>query len=306
MRRETRFCGVAASIAFYAIALGPATRVAGAESDADRDELDRWLPSLALSFDVHHQSFDVSATSDLGYSANDTTNVLTSVFAVDGAISTPALAEGFGAPRLFVQAGVQIPISDEQTILRVAESFPPPNSMGVLDPLTIANCPDLGGVPTKTSCDQSLSSTLTFNVNWSAGLGAEFTLPTPSRSFKIRTAIEYFGQSLDFDGDAKRDDRTSTATMKGSIVDTLTIAGASASETFHAIGPRLSFAGEVGRVGPLSFAVFAETRLYWLLNADDIQFGVTTADGSSSFVVDPDPLVAQGGAGLRITWVGSP
>lgn len=318
MRRETRFCGAVASIVLSAIALGAAAAVAGAESDADEDELHSWLPSMALSFDVHHQSFDVNGSSDLGYSAKDSTNVLTSVFSFDGAISTPALAEGFGSPRLFVQAGFQIPISDEHTIMRNAKSFPPPDEFDEPDDDTLKNCPDLGGPDDKTSCDQSLSSNVTFNVNWSVGLGAEFTLPTPSRGFKIRTAIEYFGQSLDFDGKAKRDDRTSILAAKGRIIETLTISGASTSETFHAIGPRLSLSGEVGRVGPLSLAVFAETRFYWLLNGGNIKYGgtgttITDSDGmvthdpggSSAFVVDPDSFIAQGGAGFRITWVGS-
>jgi hypothetical protein len=84
------------------------------------------------------------------------------------------------------------------------------------------------------------------------------------------------------------------------------IRGASTSKTLHAIGPRLTVIGEVGRAGPLSFGVFAEARLYWLLNGGDIKYGATSADGTVNFVAEPDPLIAQGGAGLRITWVGSP
>jgi hypothetical protein len=276
------------------------------ETEAETDQLGKWLPSLALGFDVHRQVFDVSGTSDLGFSSSDSETVITSLFSIDGALSTPPLAEGFGSPRLFGQASAQIPLSDEFTILRSVVSFPPegrPNQPPpILEP---EECPDLGGPLNKRACDQSLESILTLNWSWSAGLGAEFTLPFLDRDFKIRTSVNYFGQSLDFAGSAKRDDRAGgTQGRNGAIVETLRISGASASKTLHAIGPELGFSGEVARTGPLSLNVFAEARFYWLLNGGDIRYSTSSADGIASFVADPKSLVAQGGAGLRITWEG--
>jgi len=308
VRRETRFGRAAISIVLVAIAFGASAALAGAESEAEENELESWLPSLGVSFDVHTQSFDVSGTSDLGFSDKQTENVLTSVFSVDAGISTPALSEGFGSPRIFVQAGVQAPLSDEFSSLSSVKSFLPVGITPVPgEPTTEESCPDLGGPLSKVSCDQTIESSLTMNINWSAGIGAEFTLPTSSRAFKIRTAVEYFGQSFDFDGSARRDDRAGGASplTNGRIVETFRIDGASASKTLHAIGPRLTFSGEVGRAGPLSFGVFAETRLYWILNDSDIHYGATSDAGTASFVAEPDPFIAQGGAGLRITWVGS-
>jgi hypothetical protein len=310
--RQTRIRRAAVSFVLSAMFLGAP---ASAQS-ADEEELSSWLPSLGISFDVHTQNFDISGSSDLGYADQQTENVLTSVFSVDAGVSTPTLLEGFGAPRIFVQAGIQAPLSDEFAGLSSVASFPPfsaPPMPGI--PSTEEACPATGdvidtGTPplvTLVSCDQTLNSTLTYNFSWSAGIGAEFTLPTPSRAFKIRTAVEYFGQSFDFEGDAQRDDRAggSSPLTNGRIVQTLRIEGAKTSKTLHSIGPRITVAGEVGRAGPLSFAVFAETRLYWLLNDGDITYGAMTPDGNSSFVAEPDSLVAQGGAGLRITWVGS-
>ena len=300
MRRQTRVSRASGAVVLSALALGASAAVAGAESQAEEKERTSWLPSLALSFDVHHQSLDVSGTSDLGFSEKQSENLLTSVFSVDGAISTPVLAEGFGAPRLFVQAGVQAPLSDETTPLKAVRSFPAVDpDTGGLPPETVESCPDLDAP--KEACDHSLESKLTFNVSWSAGLGAEFTLPTPSRALKIRTSVDYFGQSLDFDGDAERLDRGGT----GEEIEKLRIGGASTSKTLHALGPRVAFSGEVGRAGPLSFGVFAEIRLYWLLNDGDINYSATNTNGTASFVAEPDSFVAQGGAGLRITWVGS-
>ena len=80
---------------------------------------------------------------------------------------------------------------------------------------------------------------------------------------------------------------------------------ASTSKTLHAPGPRLTVSGEVGRAGPLSFGVFAEARFYWLLNDGDIRYEAENMAGTVRFVAEPDSLIAQGGAGLRITWVGS-
>ncbi len=314
MRRETRVSRAATAAVLGAIALCTAAATAGAEPWGDENELESWVPYLGISFDVHTQSFDFSGSSDLGYSDKQTENVVTSVFSVDGGISTPTLFEGFGAPRIFVQAGIQAPLSDDFAALSSVTSFPPAGTQDPIPgvPTTEEACPETGvfiGDPPneKVSCDQTLKATLTYNFSWSAGLGAEFTLPTPSRGFKIRTAVEYFGQSFDFDGDAQRDDRVGGASplTNGAIAETFRIEGAKTSKTLHAIGPRITVSGEVGRAGPLSFGVFAETRLYWLLNDGDISYGTSSPDGESSFVAEPDSLVAQGGAGLRITWVGS-
>lgn len=325
MRRATRISHAVAVIALGAIALGAVAESARAESHTEDEELASWLPILGISFDVHTQSFDVSGHSDLtgssdpGYTRTQTENVVTSVLSVDVGVMTPALMEGFGAPRLFVQAGIQAPLSDEFAGLRSNTSFPP---IGVDTPAgqlpTPEACPGLGDMVTVpgpggdpvdatiAACNHELDSTLTMNFNWSAGIGAEFTIPTPSRSFKIRTALEYFGQSWDFKGKALRQDRVLSGPLTiGQIGRSVELGGASTSKTIHALGPRVTFVGEVGRAGPLSFGVFAEARFYWLLNGKDIKYSTSNADGTASFVADPDPLIAQGGAGLRITWVGS-
>ena len=64
MRREARFSRTAISIVLVAIAFGASAALAGAESEAEENELESWLPSLGVSFDVH--SFRIQVGSESG------------------------------------------------------------------------------------------------------------------------------------------------------------------------------------------------------------------------------------------------
>jgi len=279
---------------------------ASAEGDA---VVERWTPTLSVGFDVQNQSVDAETETNnltnVGGSAS--TTILSSLFRFDGALYSPSLVASGGTPRLFAHAGAQIPLSAEQAILRENEEFLPVlgGSGDPSDPTNV-NCPTTeeipGSVPpaTYTSCDHIAATDLIYDINWYAGLGVEFTLPVSQRRFKIRPSIDYFGQPLEFRANATRADRGGE---NSEVLRRISITG-SASETVHAVGPRLTFDIEAARVGAFSLNIFLETQFYWILSDRDIAFSGTSNGASADFRVKLDPLIAQGGGGLRIVWNG--
>lgn len=285
--------------------------VSASEASADTQGVAaRWTPTLSVGFDVQNQSVDAETETEgmLGVGGSASTTVLSSLFRFDGALYSPSLFASGGAPRLFVHAGAQIPLSSEQAILRANEeflvppSFPPPPP----DHPTNLNCPTTEQIPGTDSpgnfdsCDHVASMDLIYDVNWYAGLGVEFTLPVSQRQFKIRPSVDYFGQSLGFRGIARRDDRGGDS---AEILRTISISS-SASEIAHAVGPRLTFDIEAARVGAFSLNVFLETQFYWILSNRNIALSGTSDSASADFRISLDPLIAQGGGGLRIVWHG--
>jgi hypothetical protein len=269
-------------------------------SEIGDDPLHRWLPTFGLTFGLHYQEFDTSGRSDLGYSASETRTVLAPIFAFHGGLSTPAIASRFGAPRLYSRLAVQVPISDDYPLLRSTRSFAP------LDPQTPAFCP-LGGPLNKASCDQTIDATLTLRGNWAAGLGLEFLLPVEHLPYRLRAGIDYLGQNVELVGLTRRDDRTSGTApgTSGTIVESFEIAGASTSRTLHSLGPRMEIEVEVARIRSVSLNLLLEVASYWIVNPETIEYGVSNSNGTSVFEVRPRSFIVQGGAGLRVVWMGS-
>lgn len=262
-----------------------------------------WEPAVSLGFDVQNQSFSAKADSSLGVSGStSSTTVLSSLFRFDTALYTPTLLEGAGAPRLLVHGGVQIPLSGDFAILRTNEEFLS------TDPDVGQFCPtseDVGGIPIG-ACDHSSAIDLSYDASWYLGIGVEFTLPFAERQFKLRPSVDYFGQSLRFAGTVLRRDRAAAAPglPEGSVLREPTVT-ASTDELTHAVGPRVTLDVDVARVGAFSLNVFVEAQFYWILSDRTYAFSGSNADGDTAdFVVKADPLIAQGGAGLRIVWRG--
>jgi hypothetical protein len=270
------------------------------------DEIgDRWLPSFDMAFAVHSQTLETSGWSSLGYTASDTTNVLTSLFGIDAGLATPVLIDRFGAPRIFGSIGVQFPMSNDFPVLNRTASFAP------LDPLTPTVCPvgEIAGDPAApvASCDQELKVDMNLKVNWLLGAGVDFTLPIHERKIYVRTGVQYLGQKLEFSGFASRNDRASgqgNNTQPGTVLRELTICCATGSKNLHAIGPSLGINADAAHVGPVALHVFAQLNTFWYVNPGAIEFGTSTASGDAEYSVRPQPFVAQGLAGLRIVWKG--
>jgi hypothetical protein len=295
--------------------------VASGAAAESPDELSRgWEPAFSVGFDVQNQGFETNVESDplvfdsttitytgLGVSGSDSATVLSSNFRFDAALYTPTLFTRGGAPRFFAHAGAQVPLSEDFAILRDNQEF----NRG--DPRIIlpgnAYCPTGELVDSKrvVTCDHSSTADMNYEISWYAGLGVELTLPIGQRRFKLRPSVDYYAQPLSIDGNVARVDRTvqnfQLGTVDGEIVRALSVS-ASAEELVHALGPRIVFDVEAARVGAFSLNVFLESQFYWIVSERDIFFSGQSADGTADFQVKLRPLIAQGGAGMRIVWRG--
>ncbi|MDH5565403.1 MAG: hypothetical protein OEY15_01900 [Myxococcales bacterium] len=271
----------------------------GAAAEAPDAAATRWTPAFSLGFDVQNQGLEADLDSSIGLSASSGSTQLSSLFRLDGTLYTPSLLSGAGAPRLLLHAGAQIPLAEGFLVLRANEQY----LVGTLEAAQF--CPLAPGPPVIDSCDQKGRTDLRYDVAWSAGLGVEFTLPLAERQIKLRPSIDYFGQSLQLDSRIERVDMglQGAPINAVTVVQTTTLA-ASRGELVHAIGPRLSVDVETGRIGRFSLNVFVETQFYWIVSNRTFIYGASNGADSADFRAVLDPLVAQGGAGLRIVWSG--
>jgi hypothetical protein len=313
-----------ASLAVWTIA---AALASGASAEPLDEPSRGWEPAFSVGFDVQNQGFETSVDSDplvfdsdtgtyndgLGVFGSESTTLLSSVFRFDGAFYTPSIIAGGGAPRLFVHAGALVPLSEDFAALRENQEFLATNPIIRFAPYN-SFCPTgpnrdvVDGKPV-VSCDHAATADVNYDISWYAGLGVEFTLPIGQRRFRLRPSVDYFGQPLRFDGSVTRVDRTEQnpnldpPTVAGEIIREPTVS-VSASELVHALGPRLTLDVEVARLGAFSLNPFLEAQLYWILSERDFTFRGQSADGSADFRVKLRPLIAQGGAGLRVVWRG--
>jgi hypothetical protein len=297
----------------------------GAGAESPDEPSSRWQPAFSVGFGVQNQGFETSLDSDplvvddpgppptysgLGVSGSDSATVLAPLFRFDAALYTPVILVDAGAPRLFFDAGAQIPLSEGFSILRLNREYsqtrlPPGGNLSEF-------CPDFEVLPDGVirGCDHAGAMDMNYDVIWYAGLGVEFTLPVSRRQFKLRPSVGYFGQSLQFDGTVSRVDRAGRPRLgfpddppEGTILRELSVSG-STDEIVHGLGPRLAIDAEVARVGAFSLNAFLEAQLFWILSDRDISFSGQSADVTADFDVKLRSLIAQGGGGLRIVWRG--
>jgi hypothetical protein len=330
-----------ARIIFCLLVLGTVPAAHGSEPSAPN--ADDWLPSFGFGFGMQSSSYDSSAEGTLGgteqadsfrmNNGSDSSTTLASLFMLDLGLATPVLAESLWSVRFLAQTGVQFGLSNDYLLMNDPTSY---NSIGendaspycpVDDPANpvLPPFPDNAGYPIRNVCDWDFKTSLALRANFTFSLGFDFTLPFGNRTMHIRPSVEYLGQYLDVSGSSERTDRiyiscqgipggdcepTSNLPQSGSPYATYKLSGTE-TRWLSAIGPRLSLAFEMARVGPIGLDFVADGRLYWNVNSRPIQFSGTTASGSpgatgeANFSIRPDPLVVQLTVGLTMKWQGA-
>lgn len=303
------------------------TAFAGAAQGESTEKVKQgWTPSLALGFSVFNQ--DSGGTIESDYTDNFGTGrsdrMLTSTFNTDVTLLTPALGTSAVEPRLFMRAGIQVPLSDTFTAQKIARTLTGVTIQSAPDPETpdfFQVCPDatfapVGGPVINGTCQINGEVAITVNLNWRVGLGMEFMIPWGERHFSIRPSIDYFGQSVEANGSNSRIQKPGQPEIRDMVSVN------SGTEIMHGIGPTLEFDLDVAQAGPVTLEVFLTTSFYWLLGSNEFGFdgsGTRTCSApgtpicspsvvnyvpTGSFTAEVGDFVAEGGAGLRIVWTG--
>lgn len=273
----------------------------GAAAEDAADAPPDWIPALTIGFDLSSQRGDGQMTNTLGPWVEPLTGTIdggnpirSPVIAFGGQLTGPALAERAGRPRPFAHAGYQHWTVSKTTIAK--EGNPE-------DPFEFP--PDTPEARPEDALGQGSQLSYRVDGSWWAGLGVDFTVPIGARHVQIKPSFDYFGESATVESLVKF-----VSGAQGDLANwqTVSLQGGD-SLLFHAIGPRLAVETELVRRGPVALSMYAEMAFFWVIAGErTLQFTVTgDLDGnpvSSTADFRKDPMIGQGGVGLRLSWLG--
>jgi hypothetical protein len=139
---------------------------------------------------------------------------------------------------------------------------------------------------------------------WRVGLGIAFTVRVGERHLKIKPSVEYYQEKVKIEGSVinATDKPDPPPTRHPDEVFELTQLGASTTETFRGLGPRLALELDVAQAGPVGIGVFAEAAALWLLGDRAVSFGATDGMQSASFGFKKSSVAYDAGLGIRFSW----
>lgn len=257
-----------------------------------------WEPRAELGVGLHHQAIKILASNTLGGSAKGSRAILTSLFAFNGGLASPELADGFGRPRLYLRGGYRTPIAEEQRLV---------------DENTVVLAADLQGDPTlcgsnlapgTSGCEQNVRMDIQLRNLWTVGAGVELALPFRFQSFRAELGVEYVGEELQYTGTSTRVDRgVLPGGGAGQILATVILPQTTRTDFIHTLGPRTALSVDIADLGPVSIRFGVETTIAFYVGDYDVQFGRTDGAESQSYrIQSKDPFLVQAGGVLRVAW----
>lgn len=258
---------------------------------------DRWQPSAQLAIGLHNQTVTVRGSSTLGASSRASRAILTSLFSLNGGLTSPAVVSGFGNPRVYFRGGYKFPVADEPRLL---------DEDTAVDPLDFQGDPSVCGMnfpPATQSCEHNLRVDLQIQDLWNAGVGVQFTVPFRGVELKLDVGLEYLGEKLQYTGTATRIDRGVGLGGAGEILATTVLPRAVRSDYVHTLGPRSALSVNVAQFGPFQVLFNLETTFYFYPSELDTRFGGSTGADSQSFQVESkQPFITQAAGGVSFLW----
>ncbi len=299
--RQTSLSHVAVAAAVVSAALG--ARAAALEGAADIQH--RWLPSLALGFDVQVESTpSATASSSLRDTVTDDREFLTAVPVLEGELTTPELGFLPGRPRAFAVADWHYGwlVVDEDRPVVVEGTIGEP----VLIP---PRCQP--GNPTRCLEEdldlvEGMGSRVDASIEngWSAGIGVAFTVPVGDLfTISVKPAFLYHREEVELRGEVKDPFLIiGSSPPNDNTVGFVQIAGKK-TEEFGALGGRLALEYEVGRRGPVDLVLYLQGQLFWWLDPET-SFDAASGSDTAHFEYERDGFIGAGGMGIRVRWRG--
>ena len=286
-----------------------------------------WSPAASFSFGVINQSISGNAaTTEVAFPRAGGDSFISEYFQFEGKLYTPLQLSGFPTkPRVFLTAGLQIPLADELIAERIDEELinryaPGANTPG--NPLLLApddsafvqqefldNCLQNSpqpGIPLTNpfsrleSCALRVRSKVTVDALWMAGVGVELSIPVLGNVLRIRPAVEYFGMSIQTDGEFVR--TNSGATLDDVEEETKATGD---PQLYHGIAPSIAVAVDVFEEGPWRWSMFLQSRIVYFFNEPTLSAqGAISSTNNISFISGVDNIAFQVGGGFQVQWTG--
>ena len=269
------------------------------------DESVGWIPSLAIGADVQTVAASATVASSLRGKFDGKRSFVSGNPTLGVELMSPAIGEVPGRPRLFAHAGWQWGwmVLDEERFV-VKELNP---SQVVIEP---SPPPALADPPPELVDGQGSEVDLEIRSGWYTGPGIAFHVPLAGFDFLLKSSADYYQQSLHYRGRVlnvtcevttfQGNNRRRCVKGTQEIQDIL----GSDDSTLRALGPRLGVEIGVGQRGPLSFALFAEGFVYWIVSDRSVRFEGQSGGHTATFSAKTDPLLGGGSVGMRMSWRG--
>lgn len=265
----------------------------------------RWLPSLALGFDVQVESAaSGTVSSSLRPTVSDEREFLTAVAALETELMTPVLGALPGRPRLFLAgewnwgwlvADEARPVVTEGTV--GSEVLIPPRCQ----PGNRTRC-----IESDLDLVEGMGSRLDAKIEngWTAGAGVAFEVPVAGLfSVLVKPSVLYHGEQVELEGVVKHPFLVVGSSPPNDNTASFTEVGGSSTEIFHALGGRLAIEYEVARRGSLDILLYAQGQIFWWLDPD-ANFSASGAGETATFHYSRNDFVGGGGVGIRLRWRG--
>lgn len=181
---------------------------------------------------------------------------------------------------------------------------------GERDPASLSSPelrPTLNDIPERAVGGQgSRSNSQLGRLVLSAGAGVAFTTQLWQRTVRLKPSFEYLRQEVDLEGRLHRAVKErAPADSRGTLDDFRLIRlRATDSETQHALGAGLEVEVDSGRLGPFALSVFALGRGYRFLGDLDYTLSDTNEFGETArWDFEFDPWGWRAGLGIRFRWL---
>ncbi len=271
-----------------------ATSVANAELGGEPARESGWMPSFRISPGIHIQGLDGNTVSQDALPAlrvpvpdDPATAPREDQYATPGAPGDSAtlIAFRFGLrlyapeallslpdrarPRLFIEAGAEVPLDDQFVAARYNFDFDRGDG-------TVADfCP---GATQSDSCSYAARVNVDLLANWNVGIGADFTLPIWERQYHLVPYVGYFGQAYEADGRFGL-----KLNVPGQSDVTNSIKAESGTEIVHGVSAGLGLEIDVYDGPRVDSRLFLESRMSWILTDRETNFSGTNPTPTPNF-----------------------
>lgn len=315
MNRRRRICACVSLVLFAGLA--DAARPARSHAqERERDETERWVPSIAFSSGVYAREAQGEVRSS-GFTDRlgdpdqlrppDEGHDLVMGAWVNGSVElmTPGLAALPGRPRLFVHGGGGGIFGIERDLAK--EGSPEEFASGVAT-LPSQNQPEIG--------ISGQGSTTTVEVqpfDIAAGAGIAFSMDVLGRRVRLKPSVEYFRETVEVSGLVQRAIRTTVPSNVAPTEFLLVSLSAEEEKVHQGLGGGLELEVDAARAGPFLLSLFAGGQVYRVLGDRDltltdalqIQDDPVLQDQTidATWEYESNPWIYRGGVGLRFRWL---
>jgi hypothetical protein len=299
------------SIVFHVLWLLVASTASATDPKPDdRDDFDRWIPSLALTvgFTTHEAQGTVESTEFIPAfgtifpvelrASNDSQQHMTTTD-VGGTIElqTPQILPYKWSPRLFIGGEILHVSSQKRPIARERN----PSEIG-----------DGGGsdpFPEDAILGQgSLTEADLKNVMYGATAGISIPIQIGDWRVSIKPSARYVKRKYEFNGVVLNASRSGFLSNQPPT-STVELYGRSSLDV-HAVGPGLEIEIDAVRIGSLAGSVFVSGGAYKVLSDRTTKFSgearnsLDTRDNTATWTAEIDPWFYRANAGFRVKWLG--